>query len=194
MLTNKEAVKVLTAAEQEAARREAEILEARQVSETQSAWHAFMSLHSGYAGLYPWSNGQPDVNNLVSDVQANRDLLMNWARANCVEGITPGTLEKAFAHFRDTGKLAPLPKAVNPEHKDGRRKASNGNEKNMFVQQESRAASEYKNQQPTPPFSKHQLLVMAGQIKGQPANLEAFRNAVKVYGSPAINRILQSEG
>ena len=190
-ITNTEAAKVLTAAEQEAARREAEILEAQQMSETQSSWYTFMQSHCGQHGLLSNGTGKPDLGNLVSDVQANRDLLMNWAKANCVEGVTPGTLERAFAHYKDTGKLAPLPRTVDPTHKEGVYKTDRG----MFAPQESKTSYEYRTQQqPTPPFSKHQLLTWGGQVKGQPSNMKMFREAVRVWGSPAINQILRSEG
>ena len=71
---------------------------------SESAWYAFMREHSGQHGLLSNGSGKPDLANLVSDVQANKHLLMDWAKANCGEGITPATLEKAFAHYKDTGQ------------------------------------------------------------------------------------------
>ena len=193
MLSIAEAEKILQESSDRQLREDAQRALVEHASFSESAWYAFMREHSGQHGLLSNGSGKPDLANLVSDVQANKHLLMDWAKANCGEGITPATLEKAFAHYKDTGQLAPLPKAIDPAHKTGERKSANGNERNLFRDQPSRAADEYRTQQAAPPFTKADLLKLAGQVRGIPGDLPRFKAIVAKWGSPAINAILQAD-
>jgi len=190
VITNKEADKVLTAVEQESARREAEIKLAEAVSNDESAWYAFMQVHVGHAAIYSDGTGLPNLSNLCWDNMANKTLLMDHCRRSYPEGVTPGTLEKAFVARKND--LAPIPKTANPKYKSGERVAENGNEKNIFVAQQSKAVHEFKNKEMPIPYTRYQLLEMSGQVKGKPGNLEAFRRLVRQYGSQKINRVILS--
>jgi hypothetical protein len=190
-MNEKQVDKILTADELRQQKEQAEILEAQRTHEEQSSWFSFMSLHCGVKGVYGDGTGLPNVDRLVHDCAANRRLLLAQVAANG-DIVSPATLERAWLELKDTGKLAPLPKSINPENKSGERISQNGNRTNAVVDQESRQIYEYRNQKPTPPHTKMQLLGWAGKVKGQPADLDSFRKAVKNYGSDAINRILNS--
>lgn len=173
-------------------RQEAQRILVDAVSWEESAWHNFMLEHSGQHGLLRNGSGKPDLNNLVHDCAANKEMLFKHAKANSSDGsVSPASLERAFDACKDS--LAPLPKAIDPAQKSGERVSQNGNDRNLFRDQPSRAALEYRNRQPEPPFTRTQLMELAGQVRGTPGDLPRFKAIVSKWGSPAINKILQSE-
>jgi hypothetical protein len=191
MLTIAEAEKILQTESNTQKREEAQRALVEHASFTESAWFAFIGNHCGQEGLYGNGTGRPDTTNLVYDCTANKKMLFDYATKHYPEGVTPANLEKSFLAMRDN--LAPIPRNMDPEHKSGERKSANGNVKNMFVDQQTRAVAE-RSAPVIVPFTKKQLLEIAGRIQGEePASLKRFKEIVNKYGSPAINRVLQSE-
>jgi hypothetical protein len=191
VLNQKQVDRVLTADELRRQQEQAEILEAERVHEESSSWHSFMSLHCGVKGVYGDGTGLPNTDRLVHDCEANRRRLLKQVAENG-DVVSPATLEKAWEQLKDTDKLAPLPRGLNPENKSGIRTSQNGNRTNAVVDQESKQIHDYRNQQPPAPLTKMQLLRWAGKVKGEPASLDLFRQAVKRFGSDTINKILNS--
>ena len=154
-----------------------------------SAYYSFVSEHVGQHGLYGSGNPKGDVDNLYHDCEANKRMLFEKAKELTGE-VTPQSLARAWNEIKD--RLAPIP--ADPRKNTASRLSEEGQRTMFPPQKHEHAAARLKEQTvQTPPFTKYQLLVMAGQVKGQPADLKSFRRALAVYGSPAINRILQAD-
>jgi hypothetical protein len=191
-MTIKEAEKILAEEANLEKRQAAQQVLVEAVSWSETVWQNWLENHSGVRGAYHNSpDGKPDTSQWFYDCVANRERLESYIAKNFSDGLTLTNLEKAFQALKDTNALAPVP--LNPEERTGQDRITEQGQRTLYVPQETPQIHAYRTRQPMPPFTKQQLLELAGQVRGVPGDLPRFKAIVNKFGSPAINRILLSE-
>ena len=161
----------------------------------QSAFFHFLAEHSGQKNLYG-SDGRADVGSRYFQCAANDEMLKARNKKLSDTGeVTPGSLERAFAELSAEDSLAPLPRSSDPTKKDGGEHLREAGQRTMFASQKHEMARARfdENTRPIVPYTRNQLLELAGQVRGVPGDIARFKAIVSKWGSPAINKILQSE-
>jgi hypothetical protein len=139
-------------------------------------WNAFLKRHTG-TGAVNRNNGE----DVYPVLEANANILTRWLTANN-EQIDPegNALERAFASCRN--RLVKYEPVTDKNYE----RFTDSLESHIAPQH---IGSILKFPDPTPPYSKRQIVEMGETEKGR----KQLQNAIKYYGADALNKILAGE-